>query len=127
MYLTLCTMTELPAPISEKDILTPPPANTPNTHNNTHTNSTKHQEVNVTISTPYRRDGRTKSTITSQKNNDTNDIQMVDTPYNFEEIREKILNNAIIQHLLRLNFVNNKISDLSIQRNFTVIFSPKSC
>ena len=120
-------MTELPAPIPEKDILTPPSANTPNTHNNTHTNSTKHQEVNVTISTPYRRDGRTKSTITSQKNNDTNDIQMVDTPYNFEEIREKILNNAIIQHLLRLNFVNNKISDLSIQRNFTVIFSPKSC
>ena len=118
-------MTELPAPIPEKDILTPPSANTPNTHNNTHTNSTKHQEVNVIISTPYRCDGHTKSTITSQKNNDTNDIQMVDTPYNFEEIRERLLNIVILQHLLRLNFVNNKIRDPSTQRNFTVIFSPK--
>ena len=62
---------------------------------NTHINSTKHPEVNVSISTPYRRDGQTKSTISSQKNNNTDDTQMVDNPYNGEDTRKCLLNNAI--------------------------------
>ena len=88
-------MTDPPAPIPKNDIPNPPSANTPKTHKNTHTNSTKHQEVNGTISTPYRRDGHTKSSIASQKNNDTNDTQMVDNPYNVEDTRERFLNNEI--------------------------------
>ena len=88
-------MTYLLAPTPGKDILTPPSANNPNIHKNTHTNSTKYHEVVVAFSTPYRRDGCTKPKTASQKNKDTNDTQMVDNPYNVEDIRERLLNNVI--------------------------------
>ena len=88
-------MTDLPAPILEKDITTPPTSNTPTTSKNTHTNSKTHPAVNVAFSTQHHRDGQTKSTIASQKNNNTDDIQMVDNPYHGEDTRERLLNNAI--------------------------------
>ena len=88
-------MTDPPAPIHEKDIPTPPKANTPTTSKNTHTNTTNHPAVNVAISNSYRRDGQTKSTITSQKKNNTDDTQMVDNPYKGEDTRERLLNNVI--------------------------------
>ena len=97
-------MTDLPALILEKDITTPPTANTPTTSKNTHTNSKNHPAVNVAFSTPYRRDGHTKSTIASQKNNNTDDIQMVDNPYNGEDTRERLLNNTILKHIHRSDY-----------------------
>ena len=88
-------MTDPPAPILERDIPTPPSANTSSTSKNSHTNSAKLPEVSVAISTPYRRDGQTKSMIASQKNNNTDDTQMVDNPYNSADTRERLLDNAI--------------------------------
>ena len=88
-------MTAPPAPILEKDITTPPTSNTPTTSKNPHTNSKTHPAAKVAFSTQLHRDGQTKSTLASQKNNNTDDIQMADNPYHGEDTRERLLNNAV--------------------------------
>ena len=77
-------MTNLPATIPERGIPTSAAVNTLNNRNHTHAYVGKPHEYTNVIPSPHHPDVHTKTPISFHQNKDTNDIQIVDNPYNIK-------------------------------------------